>query len=165
MCNRNIVRESSHISFFCCGDPFCEVVQRPENTHEELTGLLECPASLSLGLRDQQTSPLRLSDYWISTFSPNYIVFSSPMRKYEHPFRLKYFSIRGWLSELTYFRFFAVICWSYLRTKISVTLSIGNKSYFLSCETILLMLSCDRIESTLLSSPAKLVCFTSSSLS
>ena len=35
----------------------------------------------------------------------------------------------GWLSELTYFRFFPVICWSYLRTEISVTLSIVNKLY------------------------------------
>ena len=35
VCRRNTVRESSHISFFCGRDPFCEVVQRPENTHEE----------------------------------------------------------------------------------------------------------------------------------
>ena len=31
--SRNTVRESSHISFFCGGDPFREVVRRPENTH------------------------------------------------------------------------------------------------------------------------------------
>ena len=60
-----------------------------------------------------------------------YIVFSSPMRKYEHPLRPTYFSVYGWLSELTYFRvFFSLICWSYLRTEISVTLSIGNKLYY-----------------------------------
>ena len=41
VCSRNTVRENSHISFFCSGYPFCEVVRRPENTHEELTGLLE----------------------------------------------------------------------------------------------------------------------------
>ena len=60
VCSRNTVRESSHISFFSCGDPFCEVVQWPENTHGELTGLLERPADLSL----------RLSDQRISAFSP-----------------------------------------------------------------------------------------------
>ena len=57
VCYRDTVRESSHVYFFCGGDPFCEVVRRPENTHEELTGLLECPASLSLRLSDQRISP------------------------------------------------------------------------------------------------------------
>ena len=70
MCNRNTVRESSHISFFYGGDPFCEVVWRPENTLEVLTGLLEWPTGLSLCLRDQRASPLRLSDHWISGFCP-----------------------------------------------------------------------------------------------
>ena len=37
----NAVTESSHISFFCGGGPFCEEVRQLENTHEELTGLLE----------------------------------------------------------------------------------------------------------------------------
>ena len=45
--------------------------------------------------------------------------------------------------------FFQVTCWAYLRTEISVTLYIGNKLYSLSCETTLLMLSCDRIWDTL----------------
>ena len=39
------------------------------------------------------------------------------------------FSVYGWLSELTYFQCFPVICWSYLQTEVSVTLSIGNKQY------------------------------------
>ena len=39
------------------------------------------------------------------------------------------FSVYGWLSELTYFRFFPVICWSYLRTEISISLSMGNRLY------------------------------------
>ena len=49
VCSRNTVREreSSHIFFFCGGDPFCDVVQRPDNTQDELTGLLEWPADLS----------------------------------------------------------------------------------------------------------------------
>ena len=59
-----------------------------------------------------------------------YNVFSSPMRKYEHLLCLTYFSVYGWLSVLTYFRFFLVICWSYLPKKISVTLTKGNKLYF-----------------------------------
>ena len=33
--SKNTVRESSHTSFFCGGDPFCEVERRPENTHGE----------------------------------------------------------------------------------------------------------------------------------
>ena len=70
VCNRNTVRESSHILFFCSGDPFCKVGRRPENTHEELTGLLELLAGHSLRLRDQRTSPLLLSDQRISAFSP-----------------------------------------------------------------------------------------------
>ena len=34
MCSRNTLRESSHISFFCGGVPFCEVVQLSENIHD-----------------------------------------------------------------------------------------------------------------------------------
>ena len=30
--SRNTIRESSHISFFCSGGPFCEEMQWPENT-------------------------------------------------------------------------------------------------------------------------------------
>ena len=54
-----------------------------------------------------------------------YIVFLSPMQKYEHPLLPTYFFVYSWLSELTYFRFVPVICWFYLQTEISVTLSIG----------------------------------------
>ena len=64
VCSRDTLKESSHIFFFCGGDSFCEVVRGPENTHEEW------PAGLSLHLRDQRTSFLRLSDQWISAFSP-----------------------------------------------------------------------------------------------
>ena len=133
MCSRNLVRESSHISFFSGRDPFCEVVRRPENTHKKLTGLLEWPAGLSLCLKDQRTSPLHLSDQRISAFSPKlqtlYCLFkfhaviwisSSPT----------YFSVYGWLSELTsVFVFFPSNLLSYLWTEISATLSIGNKLY------------------------------------
>ena len=53
VCKSNTVRQSSNISFFCSGDPYCEVVQRPEGTHVEQTGLLERPLGLSLRLSDQ----------------------------------------------------------------------------------------------------------------
>ena len=78
---RNTVRASLHTSFFWGGDPFCEVVQRSENTHEELTGLLEWPAGFSLHLRDQQTSPLRIANSGslssVQNYRP-YIVFQVP---------------------------------------------------------------------------------------
>ena len=155
MCSKNTVRESSHISFFCGRDPICWVVRRPVNTHGELTGQLEWPVGLSLRLRDQRIFPLRLSDQRISlvdlclqskiTDIISSLKSHAELRTSSSP---HVFSVYGWLSELTYFRFFSVICCSYLRTEISVILSTGNKLTFpFSCETILLMLSCDRIES------------------
>ena len=57
VCSRNTVRESSHISFLCCGNSFCEVVRRLENTQEELTGLLEWPAGHSLDWETSGSSP------------------------------------------------------------------------------------------------------------
>ena len=132
--SRNKVTENSHISFFCGRDPFFEVVGRPENTY---------------GGADRFA-------WVISGFLPSvqnyrpYIVFQVLWtRLFAHVF-----SVYDWLSELTYFPFFSVICWSYLRTEISVILSTGNKLDSrhhpllpLSCEATLLMLSCDRIES------------------
>ena len=162
VCSNNTVRESSHISFFCGRDRYCEVVQRPEKTRDELTGLLERPAVSPHAWETSRPLPFAWATtgslpsvqiyrpyivFSVQIYRP-YIVFSSPMLKYEHPLCFTYFSVCGWLSELTYFRvFFPVICWSYLRTDISVTQSIGNKSYSLSCETTLLVLSCDHIES------------------
>ena len=74
VCSRNTFRETSHISFFSGGDPFCEVVRRPENTHGELTGLLEWHACLCL--------QAKITDL---------IFFSSPMRIYEYPLRPRIF--------------------------------------------------------------------------
>ena len=85
------------------------------------------------------------------------------------PLRPRIFCL--WLVIGTYILpfFFPVISWSYLRTEMSVILSIGNKLhslhpslfFSLSCETTLLMLSCDCIESAnfihSIQSPAKLV--------
>ena len=52
VCNRNTVRESFRISFFCGGALFYEVVRRPENTQKELIGLFERLTDLTLHLND-----------------------------------------------------------------------------------------------------------------
>ena len=120
VCSRNTIRESSHIPFFCGGEPFCEVVQRPKKIHGELTGLLEWPACLSLHLRDQQISPFRLSDQRISLQRLSNQRISALSPKLQTLYCLvkshadiwissspTYFSVYAWLSELTYFRFFS----------------------------------------------------------
>ena len=64
---RNTVRESSHIFFFCGGDPFCEVVRLPQNTHggaDRFVWVTKGPPPSVLNYRP-------------------YIIFSSPMQKYE----------------------------------------------------------------------------------
>ena len=64
------------------------------------------------------------------------IFFSSTMRIYEYPLRLRIFLLMtGYRNLHTSIFFFPVICWSYLRTEISIILSIGNKLY--SCRHIL----------------------------
>ena len=124
MCNRNTVRESWHISFFSGGDPFCEVMQQPENTHEG-ADRSAWVASGSLSFAWATTGPLLQSQiyrpYILSQVpSGNMNIFAS---------RIFYL----WLVIETYILlfFFPVICWSYPRTEISVTLSIGNELYSL----------------------------------
>ena len=118
----------------------------------ELTGLLEWPVDLSFSPKLQTLHSFKShTEIWTCLLA-------------------HIFSFYCWLSELTYFRFFfLVICWSYLRREISVILSTGNKLhsrhlplfFSLSCETTLLMLSCDHIESAKfihgIPLPAKLV--------
>ena len=132
--SRNTVRESSHKSIFCGGDPFCEVVQWPENTHRELTGLLEWPAGLCLQSKNHRP----------------YIVFQVP---WTCLVTYVFFLFMASYQNLHTSGFFPVICWSYLWTEISVILSTGNKLhsrphhlFSLSCETTLLMLSCNHID-------------------
>ena len=119
VCSRNIVRESSHISFFCGRDPFCEVVWCPENTHGEPTSLLEWP----VGLYHQS----KITDLILS--------FQVPCGYMNILFTHILFCL--WLVIGTYILpvFFLEICWSYLRIEKSVTLSIGNKLY--SCHHLL----------------------------
>ena len=123
MCSRSIVRERerererervcTYLSSMA-DTHICKVVQPPENTHEELRGMLEWPAGLSLRLWDQPTSPLSLNDQRISAFCPklqtSYSFFESLVDIWisSSP---TYFSVYGWLSDLTYFRFFPVILW------------------------------------------------------
>ena len=134
VCSRNPIRESSHISFFCGGDPFCEVVWWSENTCKELTGLLEWPAGLS-PLTWATSRPLPFA--WaisrslplVQNYRP-YILFKSHADIWISSSPTYFFCL--WLVIRAYilpFLFFFVICWSYLRTEISVTLSIGNKLY------------------------------------
>ena len=112
MWSRNTVRESSYISFFCGGEPLCVLERRPENTQDMFAWVtsrslpsLEGPADLYL--QSNFTDLFKFhAEVW--TFSPHL-----------------FFCL--WLVIGTYILpFFLVICWSYLRTEISVTLSIGN---------------------------------------
>ena len=114
--SRNTVRESSHISIFlwrganrfawaASGSP--PLLERPA----DLLPSLERPANLSLSPK----------------YRP-YCLFKSHAGIWTDLFA-RVFSVYGWFSELTYFRFFPVICWSYLWTEISLTLSIRNKLY------------------------------------
>ena len=116
--SRNTVRDSSHISFFCGRDPFCEVVWQLENTH----GGADRFAWLTSGPPPSLEWPVGLS------FSPKLqtlYCLSSPMNTPLCP-RIFLF-MAGYQNLHTSSFFFSVICWSYLRTEISVILSTGNK--------------------------------------
>ena len=112
MWSRNTVRESSYLSFFCGGDPLCALGRRPENTH--------WGADMFAWVTSRSLSQSKIADL-IWSFNSHAEIWT---RLFAHVF-----SVYGWLSELTYFHSFPAICWSSLRTEISVTLSIGNKLY------------------------------------
>ena len=130
MCSRNTVSKGSHVSFFCGGDPFCEEVRRPENTCDLFAWVTHWSLLSLEGLADLSPSLERPADlYYSQKLQTLYCLFKSHMDKWISSLPT-YFSIYGWLSELTYFCFFfLIICWSYLRMEISVTLSIDNKLY------------------------------------
>ena len=164
MLSRNTVRESSHIFFFCDVDPLCEVERNGRRTHTgEPTGFW-----MTSGSPPSLEWPADLPS--VQNYRP-YIVFQVPRGNMNTPLRQHIFCL--WLIIGTYtLPFFLVICWSYLRTEIFVILWTSNKLhsrhpslfFSLSCETTLLMLSCDRIESAKFihgtTSPAKLVYYT-----
>ena len=142
LCSKKTVRKSSHISFFCCGNTFYEVVWRPENTHGELTGQLEWSAGFSPTLEwpVDFCCQSKITDLILS--------FQIPCRNLNILFAHVFFCL--WLVIGTYILpvFFPVICWYYLLIERSVILFAGNKLHFcLSCETTLLMLSCNHTES------------------
>ena len=64
-------------------------------------------------------NPILQNFYYIFKTHADTWISSSPM----------YFSVYSRLSEFTYFRGFPVICWSSLRTEISVSISIGDELY------------------------------------
>ena len=109
--SRNAVRESSYISFFRGGEPLCEFERRPENTHDGAYRF----AWVTSGFLSQ----FKITDLILS--------FNSYAEIWTRLFAYT-FSVYGWLSELTTL-FIPVICWSYLWTELSVTLSTDNKLY------------------------------------
>ena len=98
VCIWNTVRESSHIFFFCFRDPFCEVVQRPENTHGEADRL------------DWNQGNSRFA--WVASGSLPSVQNYRPYISYQdlcgnmNILFAHVFSVYGWLSEFRYFRFF-----------------------------------------------------------
>ena len=148
VCSNNTVRDRSHISFFCGGDPYCEVVQRPENTHDMFDWVTRRSLPSLERLADLSPSLEQPADH--STFSPTlqtlYCLFKSHAEVWTSSSPHVFFCLRLVIGTyiLPFFpcNFFYLIC-----ERKYLSLSIGNKSYSLSCETTLLVLSCDRIES------------------
>ena len=147
---------------------------------------IERLSDLSLRLRDQRTSSLCLSDQRISPFVwetswplpfawatsgslPSvqiykpYILSQVPSGNMNILFTSCIFCL--WLVNGTYILpFFPVICWSYLKTEIYVTLSMGNKLYSSPSSFPVKTFCWCYITTTLTlqnsSSPAKLVYYT-----
>ena len=73
-------------------------------------------SSVATGEHTRKSWQVCLSDQWkicLQSKITDFILYS----------KSHVFSVYDWLSELTFFSFFPVICWSYLRTEIST----GNK--------------------------------------
>ena len=144
MRSRNTVRESSHIYFFCGRGPLLSSETAKEHTQhvclgDSLVSLFTWETSRSLPFTWATSRSLPS----VQNYRP-YIVFQVPWTRL---FTSRIFLFMAGYQNLHTSAFFPVICWSYLRTEISVTLSIDNKLYSLSFETTLLILSCDHIES------------------
>ena len=110
MWSRNTVRESLHMSFFCGGDPLCELERWPENIHGGADSAWVTSGSLSS----------------VQNYRP-YIMFLLPCRNINMPLCPRIFLFMAGYRNLHTSVFFPVICWSYLQTDISVTLSTSNK--------------------------------------
>ena len=157
---RNSVREISHISFFCGGDPFCEVVRRPENTHggaDRFTWVasgspLSWETSRSPPLLERQAGSLPFA--WKTCRSlpsvqnyRSYILSQVPCENMNTLVASRFFCL--WLVIGTYILPF------FFREFVDLICERKCLSFYppavnylsLSCETSQLMLSCDRIES------------------
>ena len=112
MWSRNTVGESQHISFFCNGNPFCEVVRRQNTDQGE--DMLPWVTRKSLpSVQNYRT----------------YVVFSSPMREYETASSPTYFLFMTGYRNLHNSAFFPGNFFILSANEISITLSIGNKLY------------------------------------
>ena len=116
--SRNTLIVILHISFFFGEDLFCEVVRRPENTHE-VADRFAWVTSGSIPFA-WATSGYLPSDqnYW------PYIVFQV---QWTLLFAHVFFCLCLVIGTYILPGFFSVIFWSYLLTEISVTLSTGKK--------------------------------------
>ena len=136
MWSKNTNRESSHIFFFFGGDPFCEAVRQPENTR----GRADRSAWVTSG------SLPSVQNYRL------YIVFSSPMRKYEYPLSLKHFLFKAGYGKLhNSVLFFGNLLILFANGNIYHSIHRQQITFSpSSCETTLLMLACNRIESAMI---------------
>ena len=110
VCSRNTVRESSHTSFFCAGTLlWSSATGKPTVclSDQWTPPSLGWPAGHSHRLRDQPTSPFRLSDNRISAFSPKLQILYCLLKFHAEIWTSSsphVFSVYGWLLELTSFR-------------------------------------------------------------
>ena len=129
MGSRNTIRESSHLCLLWWGPFLWSSATASEHTWH-------------VCLSDPQVSPFAwetsgsLPFAWVISGSmPSvqnyrpYIIFSSPMQIYEYPLHPRIFLFMDVYRNLHTSGIFPVNCWSFLRTKISVTLSISNTLY------------------------------------
>ena len=126
--SRNTVRECSHLSFFCGGDSFCEVVGRQQNTHDMFAWVTRRSLSLLKRLADLSSSLERPADLCLQSKITEYCLSKSHAEVWTSSSPHVFFCL--WLVIGTdILSFFPVIFWSYLQMEISVTPSIGNKLY------------------------------------
>ena len=130
MCSRNTVSESLHTSFFCDRDPFCKVVRRPENTHGMFAWVTRWSLPSLKGLENLSPSLERPADFCLQSKIRELIFsFQVPCGSMKILHASRIFLFMAGYRNLHTSGFFPVICWSYLQTEISVTLSLVNKLF------------------------------------
>ena len=108
----------------------CEVRMKCERVRAYLSsvGPFVC-IRVTAGEHTRGSWQVCLDDQRVSPFSPKLqtlYYLSTPTRKYEHASLPTYFLFMAGYGNLHTSGFIPVICWSSLRTEISVTLSTGN---------------------------------------